>query len=191
MEYYECKSDELMHYGRKGMKWGYHKFHNDDGSLNAIGKQKFDKVSKSKIRTYANKARAIESYRVSKEYANNKNKLYTHKNKRLNKKLNRFDKKIAKKVKKGKYKNSSQVVKDSNRRNKLIMDSSITKQRARDYLKKSKIMEKKISDIKNEKIKAGKDYIAEYEFNPNSGYNELNVYDRYGNNTNKVRIIYC
>ena len=88
-----------MHYGRKGMKWGYHKFHNADGSLNAIGKQKFDKVSKSKIRTYANKARAIESYRVSKKYANNKNKLYTHKNKRLNKKLNRFDKKIAKKVK--------------------------------------------------------------------------------------------
>lgn len=49
MEYYECKSDELMHYGRKGMKWGYHKFHNADGSLNAIGKQKFDKVSKVKL----------------------------------------------------------------------------------------------------------------------------------------------
>ena len=41
-EYY---SDELMHYGVKGMKWGHHKSHNSDGSLNSIVKQKLAKKS--------------------------------------------------------------------------------------------------------------------------------------------------
>ena len=49
-------------------------------------------------------------------------------------------------------------------------------------------MEKKISDIKNEKIKAGKDYITEHKLNLLLGYNEFNVYDRYGNNVNSSRI---
>ena len=49
-------------------------------------------------------------------------------------------------------------------------------------------MEKKISDIKNEKIKAGKDYIAEHKLNLLLGYNEFNVYDRYGNNVNSSRL---
>lgn len=78
MEYYECQSDELYHYGVKGMKWGHHKFHNSDGSLNSIGKQKlaekFNEVSKSKIRTYVNKTRAINSYAISKKYFDGKKK---------------------------------------------------------------------------------------------------------------------
>ena len=185
-------SDELMHYGVKGMKWGHHKFHNADGSLNSIGKQKlaekFNKVSKSKIISYVNKNRAINSYRLSKKYSDGKKRIYTHINKRVNKKLDRFNKKVAKKNEKGKYKNLSQVIKDSNRGNELIRSSKQTEQLAKEWLKESKKMEKKISDIKKEKIKAGKDYIAEHKINLLLGYNEFNVYDRYGNNVNSSRI---
>ena len=110
-EYY---SDELMHYGVKGMKWGHHKFHNADGSLNSIGKrkltEKFNKVSKSKIISYVNKNRAINSYRLSKKYSDGKKRIYTHINKRVNKKLDRFNKKVVKKNEKGKYKNLSRVL---------------------------------------------------------------------------------
>ena len=185
-------SDELYHYGVKGMKWGKHKYHNSDGSLNTIGKQKlaekFNKVSKSKIRTHMNKSRAIDSYRISKKYSDGKKRIYTRMNKRINKKLDRFNKKVAKKNEKGKYKNLSQVIKDSNRGNELIRASKQTEQLAKEWLKESKTMEKKISDIKNEKIKAGRDYIAEHKLNLLLGYNEFNVYDRYGNNVNSSRI---
>ena len=69
-----------------------------------------------------------------------------------------------------------------------MLSSKITEQRAREWLKESKKMEKKISDIENEKIKAGKDYIAEHKLNLLLGYNEFNVYDRYGNNVNSSRV---
>ena len=188
-EYYD---NELMHYGVKGMKWGHHKFHNADGSLNSIGKQKlaekFNKVSKSKIRTHMNKTRAVASYRVSKKYYDGKIKTNASINKSVNKKLNRLDKKIAKNIEKAKYTDYSKAVKDSKKRNKLMLSSKITEQRAREWLKESKKMEKKISDIENEKIKAGKDYIAEHKLNLLLGYNEFDVYDRYGNNVNSSRV---
>lgn len=37
------KNDELMHYGRKGMKWYQRIYQNKDGSLNDRGQRRYDK----------------------------------------------------------------------------------------------------------------------------------------------------
>ena len=87
---------------------------------------------------YRNKTIAINSYRVSKKYSDGKKRIYTHINKSVNKKLNRLDKKISKNIEKGKYTDYSKAVKDSKKRNKLMLASKITEQRAREWLKESK-----------------------------------------------------
>lgn len=36
-------SNELMHYGIIGMKWGIRRYQNEDGTLTSAGKQRYDK----------------------------------------------------------------------------------------------------------------------------------------------------
>lgn len=45
MEYKICKSDELTHWGIKGMKWGVRRYQNKDGSLTPKGKKRYDTMS--------------------------------------------------------------------------------------------------------------------------------------------------
>lgn len=37
------KSNELYHYGKKGMKWGVRRYQNKDGTLTAAGKKRYDR----------------------------------------------------------------------------------------------------------------------------------------------------
>lgn len=42
------ESDELFHYGIKGMKWGVHRFYNKDGSRTAAGKKRENEAKRGK-----------------------------------------------------------------------------------------------------------------------------------------------
>lgn len=42
MDYEICRSDELAHWGIKGMKWGVRRYQNKDGSLTPAGKKRYD-----------------------------------------------------------------------------------------------------------------------------------------------------
>ena len=57
MAYQVIFTDELYHHGIKGQKWGVRRFRNDDGSLTAAGKARYD--LKEARRAYK-KARSIE-----------------------------------------------------------------------------------------------------------------------------------
>ena len=52
-----CKrSDELYHYGKKGMKWGVRRYQNKDGSLTDAGKRRYaqDKADQNNEKLVAN-----------------------------------------------------------------------------------------------------------------------------------------
>lgn len=65
-------SNELYHYGVKGMKWGVRRYQNPDGSLTSAGKSRYNKKTEKRI----NK---LEKYRRKKAIKANKNAVKNHK----------------------------------------------------------------------------------------------------------------
>lgn len=72
-------SNELYHFGIKGMKWGVRRFRNEDGTLTSAGKKRyntdkrsddrkrFDEIRKKDIKSMTNKELADANYRMTLE----------------------------------------------------------------------------------------------------------------------------
>lgn len=137
MEYVAIKKkdDELTHHGVMGMKWGVRRYQNADGTLTAKGKARFREVaSDSKLANKDTKA-ALKVYRKNKFiYKPDKNSEY-------------YRKKASKAKEKG----------DSEKAKKYI-------ENAKKFEKMSSEFNKKISSIESGKIKAGKDFIVQRDY---------------------------
>lgn len=68
MNYYSTppRSDELWHYGIKGMRWGVRRYENEDGSLTPAGKKRY---TDDKNKEYRKKLRKERAKKVGKALA--------------------------------------------------------------------------------------------------------------------------
>lgn len=149
----------LQHHGILGMKWGVRRFQNYDGTLTAKGKARFDKVASSKWKQNSDtrsatrmlKRRAKETARLSNIHQKRSDKLMAEADANLKRK--------------GLFENRA----DSDRRqikgmqNLQLAEKSSTM--AKEYKDASELAKKKLSDIESGKLKAGKDFIVQRDFN--------------------------
>ena len=77
MNYYSTppRSDELYHYGVKGMRWGVRRYQNEDGSLTNRGKRHYDYRDSDQYRNgdSATRQKLTNQYKTMKRYSGKKN----------------------------------------------------------------------------------------------------------------------
>lgn len=150
---------ELYHHGVKGQRWGVRRYQNADGSLTEEGEKRFQKVANSRHKTKKNKKAAIEFFSEHSKRHDVVAKQAESNQKRAYKKMDKYVWKSEAKQKKGdtagfeKWQGKAwQQMAKQIEENRIAQFNKIRKE----------AYDKKISEIKDETIKAGKDYIAKY-----------------------------
>ena len=143
---------ELYHYGIKGQKWGVRRYQNPDGTLTAAGKKQ-----RRKNEGYKRAAKTILKQEAA--YADRTAK-------RINRKLGRLDKKL------DKYQSKMDKFHDKgvlDKRDRYLDKYFDTFDKMEEYtsrhdslMEKSKFYKRKLSEIENDVLEAGKDYVARY-----------------------------
>ena len=126
--------DHIQHYGVLGMKWGVHRYRNPDVSFTEKGKNKFEKVSKSNFRQTL-ETRAAKAHMARTWYAAKKKE----------RKLLKEADKMEKEGKPEQLANMKRII--------AKKVNSISKQ-----------CETNFKDIESGKIKAGRDFITQKDF---------------------------
>ena len=90
-------SDELMHYGIKGQKWGIRRFENEDGTLTKAGRDRYEVGADGKMSKYGQKLlsrdKQLEEYRM--KQLNPREAEIASLQNRYSKDLQKYDSKIA------------------------------------------------------------------------------------------------
>lgn len=160
-------TDYLEHHGVLGQKWGVRRFQNPDGSLTEKGKAHARSVESSKVKSFIDTNNAKTIYKRNVKYAN---QMAVGKSKQA---VN-LEKK-SKKFAEGTEKNKELIAK--------------SKQAAEESKKFSKLADeatKKLKDIDEGTIKAGRDFIVQRDMNVR--LTNLGVYKDVLNNINDFKV---
>lgn len=140
-----------------GMKWGVRRYQNKDGSITPKGNERFAKVASSPRLQKKNSKAALEIYRNSME-ANRV--LATRHMRNAEKAYKRADKHVWKSEKAQRKGNISKYNKEQSKAWCQLAKNITEKSKADSYLRTTGLYKKKISDIENGQIKAGRDFIT-------------------------------
>lgn len=129
------KMNELYHHGVMGMKWGVRRYQNKDGTLTEKGKARFKKVSESAFLQKRDQKTAIKNIKRTKSaYKPDRYAVY-------------YNKKAEKARAKGDMENMKKYIASAKAFTKMNTD-----------------LNKKLSDLTTGKLKAGRDFIIQRDY---------------------------
>lgn len=139
---------ELFHHGILGMKWGVRRYQNPDGTLTAKGKARYIEVESSELKSKIDTMNAKGLHKRKAKMFSNEAVGYDNQAKKYEKKANKYLE--------GTYEHDKYMSKSKENREKSKASEAA-----------AKLSLKKLKDIESGKLKAGRDFIIQYDTNIN------------------------